>query len=1160
MKIYAFNQGVLRLWLPPKLLLIMTSKLFQLRSHNTVKKLLLVMKLIIVLLTTCLMQVSAAGFAQKLNYSKKNVTLEEVFKQITLQTGYNVLYSPQNIEESKKIDVNFRDADLEQVLEDITKGQRFEYTIDNKNIILKPKEEPTFLERLADHWASIDISGTVVDEKGIPLPGATVKAKGAKSVITDIKGRFMLENVVEGAMVTISYTGYVTLELSAKQSMGAIAMKLSDNPLDQVQIIAYGTQTKRYSLGNVVSVKAEDIEKQPVQNPLLALQGRVTGLEITQANGLNGSGVKVRIQGQNSIRNGSDPLIIIDGMPYPSQTLTSTSVGAGLIGFSGDIGGLSSVSQRGGAGNTLNYINPSDIESIEVLKDADATAIYGSRAANGAILITTKKGKAGDTQLDFNLQQGWGHVRKFMDLLNTEQYLEMRREAFKNDGLPIPSIVTNPNNTDYDLNGHWDTNSYTDWQKELIGGTAQYQNAILTLSGGSNMANFRLSGTYSRMGTVFPGRGAGNPSANLNFSISSTSANQKFTAQFSGSFMSNVNRLAGGDFTSTAVNKAPNAPGLYNADGSLNWAPTAAGVSSVFNPMASTLNKYELKTTNMIYSLALGYKILPGLEVKTNVGYTYMQMNEFFGATFAATKPEDKITTDPSAFRTVQYSNSNINSWNLEPQLNYRLSIDEHHFDALLGGTLQQNNGNGYYLSGSGYPNDFSLENPAAAASIAVGTSVIPVYKYLGAFARLNYRFKERYLLNIATRRDGSTRFGPANRFHNFASIAWGWIFTEEKLLKENLPFLSFGKLRGSFGTTGSDQIPDYRYLSLVNLYSGASIAYQGTVGYEFGVPGNPYLEWEEKKSLQLGIDLGFFKERVLIRANYVLNRTSNQLLQYDVPSIVGTEAIESNFPATLQNKGIELELRTANLKTAALQWSTSINLSVLRNKLVEFPNLENSTYANLLILDKPFNILKRRQFVGVDPVTGLYQVVGKSGPTSKRAESIIDAILIDYNPKYYGGLQNSISYKKFNVDFSLSFAKKIAPRYVASTSLPGSFGSGNGNQMLSVLQRWQQAGDQAEQQRFTQARGSAFDAAFLWVNSDARYVDASFISLKNVSLSYQLPYEWTRKVGLKSARIYSHAQNVWTFTKYKGFDPEVPGGSSLPPLRVITLGLQASL
>lgn len=1135
MEFNTFNLGIVRMRIKPKILLIM--------------------KLVIIMIFTCLMQVSASSLAQRITLSEKNVSLELLLKKIKQQTGYDVLYGDKVLNNDKKISVKLYNAPIVDALDMILEDQNLSYTVGDKTIVIKEKS-PTFLERLADRWAAIDITGTVVDDKGYPLPGATVKAKGAKAVITDIRGRFMLEHVEEGAIVMISYTGYVTLEMPAKQSMGTIALKLSDNPLDQVQIIAYGTQTKRYSLGNVVSVKAEDIEKQPVQNPLLALQGRVAGLEITQINGLPGSGVRVRIQGQNSIRNGTDPLYVIDGTPYASQTLKTTRVGQDLLGTSRNTADpINPDASPGGGGNPFNYINPSDIESIEVLKDADATAIYGSRAANGAILITTKKGKAGETQLDFNLQQGWGHVRKFMELLNTQQYLEMRREAFKNDGLPLPSLQTDPNNTDYDLNGHWDINAETDWQKELIGGTAKYTNAILTISGGSTSTNFRLSGTYNRMTTVFPGE-SGNPSANLHFAINNTSANQKFTIQFSGLFMSNVNRLPSGDLTSDAITRSPNAPSIYNADGSLNWAPTAAGSSTTINPLAYTVSKFKMKVSNMVSSLTLGYKILTGLEIKANMGYTNQQINEFSGRPLTRRPPEERISADPNSLREAYYSNSNINSWNVEPQLTYNRLFGLHQFNVLIGGTVHQNYGEGLAMTGYGYVNDASLESPKAAASIGVNNTLIPIYKYVGAFARLNYSLKARYLVNLTLRRDGSTRFGPGSRFHNFGSVAAGWIFTEEKLIKEKLPFLSFGKLRASYGTSGNDQIEDYLYLSLVDV-SGTP-AYQGTVGYSVSRLANAYLEWEEKKSLQMGIDLGFVKDRILLTANYVRNRTSNQLLPYDLPRIAGQTGIIANFPATLENSGVELNMQTVNLKSTAFEWRTSINLSLIRNKLIEFPNLENSVYARFLAVGKPFNILKRYQYIGLDPATGLHQFVGKNGPVSTEADASPNEAMIDPNPRYYGGLQNSVRYKNFSFSLSLSFAKKIVGRYV-NNAYPGQFEAGRGNQPVEVLNRWQQPGDVAEYSKFSQGTLLRENGQLWAQNSDQSYVDASFISLKNVSLSYQLPLQWVQKIALKSATIYTNTQNVFTWTKYKGFDPESPG-IGLPPLRIITLGIQASL
>ncbi|RZJ82635.1 MAG: SusC/RagA family TonB-linked outer membrane protein, partial [Chryseobacterium sp.] len=380
MKIYAFNQGVLRLWLPPKILLIM--------------------KMIIVLLTTCLMQVSAAGFAQKLSYSKKGASLEELFKQITLQTGYNVLYSPEKIEESKKIDVDFRNIGLKEALDRIIKNELFEYTIDDKNIIIKPKET-SFLDRVKDvtlnlfQGQAIDVYGRVVDENGSALAGATVRVKNGKgSAITGADGRFTIKNVENDAVLVISYLGYVNKEVAVNTDLTGIVMVLSDNKLDEVQVIAYGTQQKKFSTNTIATITAEEIARQPVSNPLLALHGKVPGLFISQVSGVNGSDVNVTIQGKNSLNSGNNPFYVIDGVPYSPQ-FTDFSLGSGAFrGFS----------------SSFNFVNPSDIERIDILKDADATAIYGSRGANGVVLITTKKGKPGRVKIGINANTGFTEV------------------------------------------------------------------------------------------------------------------------------------------------------------------------------------------------------------------------------------------------------------------------------------------------------------------------------------------------------------------------------------------------------------------------------------------------------------------------------------------------------------------------------------------------------------------------------------------------------------------------------------------------------------------------------------------------------------------------------------------------------------------------------
>nr|WP_199081765.1 SusC/RagA family TonB-linked outer membrane protein [Pedobacter sp. ASV19] len=506
------------------------------------------MKLTTMILLLALTTASATTYGQKITLSEKNATLKQLITKIRVQSGYGFLYTDDMLANTKPITVELKEASLEDALDAIFKNQPLEYAVEQKNIVIKIKS-PTFLERLANRWASIDANGRVVDSENRPLPGASVKVKKTgKGVSTDKDGRFFLRGVEEGAVLVVSFIGYLPKDVSASANMGSVVLEQSLSKLDEIQVIAYGTTTRRLSTGNISTVKAEDIDKQPVNNPLLALQGRVPGLFIEQATGFAGTGVKVRIQGTNSISNGNDPLYVIDGIPFTSQLLPGGNSIVGGSGGSGDNG--SSV------GNPLSFINPSDIESIDVLKDADATAIYGSRAANGAILITTKKGKAGDTRVNLNLQSGWAKVPRKQDLMNSQQYLEMRREAFRNDGIATPNPGPYMNS---DLNGNWDTSRYTDWQKELIGGTATYQNLNASVSGGNDRTTFLVGAGHHRETTVFPGKYSDNKTS-VHFSINNASVNQKFRIQFSGSYLLDDNKLPRNDLTYKAMQLAPVAP------------------------------------------------------------------------------------------------------------------------------------------------------------------------------------------------------------------------------------------------------------------------------------------------------------------------------------------------------------------------------------------------------------------------------------------------------------------------------------------------------------------------------------------------------------------------------------------------------------------------
>jgi TonB-linked SusC/RagA family outer membrane protein len=1111
-------------------------------------KTLLIMKLTVIMLVLSL-PIFAKGRAQeRVTLSEKNASLEVVLKEIQKQTGYQYFFQDKWKAIAKKIDISVSNAALDDVLSICFKDQPFTYTLINKIIVVQEKQLGKVQEDNDRHGEiPTTLGGKVRSETGAPLAGATVTLEGTKKGgITNNNGEFLLQDVKPGKYtLEVSFVGYEIYKedivVTGHTTNIFAVLKQAINSLDEAQVIAYGEVSKRLQTGNVTTVKAEDIEKQPVSNPMLALEGRVPGLFITQSNGLPGSGVTVRVQGQNSILSGNDPLYVVDGVPYPSQMLSTVS--GGPLGSSGGavFGGVAP-----GGGNPLSYINPADIESIEVLKDADATAIYGSRAANGAILITTKKGKAGQTKVDINLQQGWGKEARRLKLLNTQQYLQMRNEALKNDGLMPDST------SDFDLTA-WDPTRYTDWQKVLIGGTAQYNTINTSISGGTIGTQYLIGGTYHRETTVFPGDFA-DQKGSLHFNINNVSANQKFRIQLSGNYLVDNNQLPQSDQTSVAISLAPNSPALHNMDGSLNWAPTSSGASTFRNPLAYIYNSYQNRTTNLFSNAVLSYHILTGLEIRSSFGYTNLQTNEFFAFPLIANRPELR----PNTTRSAEYTNSMAHSWLIEPQVNYKKTIGEGKLEALVGTTVQQNNSNGEHLVGIGYNSDDVLADIHSAASVTVNSTTASVYKYNALFGRVNYNWKDKYIINLTARRDGSSRFGAQNQFHNFASAGGAWIVSQEGFIKENIAFISFGKLRASYGTTGNDQIGEYQFMNLYNPTS-ADVPYQNTTGIAPNSLLNPYLQWEETQKMQFGLDLGFSHDRILLTANYVHNRSSNQLLQYALPFITGFTAITQNFPATVQNTAWEFMLNTTNVKSKNFVWSSYFNLTIPQNKLVAFPNLASSTYSTSLIIGQPISIIRAFHFLGADPTTGVYQFASKTDPFNPVFPD--DAtVLIKMTPKFYGGLQNSFKYKGLQLDILFQFVKQTGINNLFNFNpVPGQFSSGYSNQPTTVLNRWQKPGDKSSVQRYN-SDGSLFISEYYAQSSDAGYSDASYIRLKNLSLSYALPMKSRQQPLLRNCIVYVQGQNLLTITRYLGLDPENQNASSLPPLRILMVGLRVGL
>lgn len=1121
---------------------------FAIRKHIPAIQLLRVMKLTACILIVACIHVSANSYSQTVSFSGKNVPIQSLFNSIEKQTGFSFFFNYALIKDTKPVTLDVVNVPMQDVLLEVLNVRGLDFYQTGKTVFIVKRQNLTNTQ-YNDITSSgignqlINVTGKVINMQGEVLAGASISLKNQnRGTLTDEKGIFEMKNVPYASKLEVSYAGYQKKEIAAVSGMMSVQLVVSTNQLDEMQVIAYGQTNARMSIGDVTTVKAVDIEKQPISNPLSALEGRVPGMFIAQGNGLSAGAMKVQIRGQNSISSyaGNDPLYIIDGVPYTSQLLPGLN---NILGSSGSSLSPSSY------GSSLSFINPADIESISVLKDADATSIYGSRAANGAILITTKKGKIGRTSVDLNARSGWGQVSRRLSLMNTQQYLAMRHEGIGND-----KLVTGTG--DYDINGTWDTTRNIDWQKVLIGGMAQYNDINTSVSGGEANLQYLIGATFHRETTVYSNDLSERKGA-IHFSINNISPNKKFRTQITGSYLIDNNRLPQLDLTSYAMTLPSNAPPLYLPDGELNWALSNTGTNTWINPLKNFSTNYIIKTNNLISNAILSYQILPGLSISSSFGYTNMQSNESMIFPSIAVTPQNRSIY----VRSARFGFNNINSWIVEPQLLYKRKFLKGTFDALLGATINQNNSNGLQITGSGQTSDQLLYDIKSATTLSIPSTTSAVYKYNAAFGRLSYNWNDQYLINLSIRRDGSSRFGSENQFHNFASVGAAWVFSNLNWTQKTLPFLSFGKFRGSYGTTGSDQIGDYKFM---NLYSVTNYLtpYQGISSLGPNGLSNPYLQWQNTKKLEFGTDIGLLNDRIIFNLNYYRNRCSNQLLAYPTPNLTGFGVVILNLPATVQNAGWEFLVTTINLKSKLFSWTTSINVSTSSNKLIAFPNLSTSSYSTYYIIGQPINYAQVYHYMGVNSSSGLYQFSDGKGGTTSMPETnplVTRTTMIRTAPAYFGGISNSFRYKGFSIDVFLQFVKQKGPNYYFGTFFPGVFNGGTSNQPTWLIDRWKMQGDDASHQKFS----SNFTGASQLTDaqqSDAAYTDASYIRLKNLSISWQIPERWQPKSIFQKVRVYIQGQNLLIFTHYKGLDPETLSSSSLPTLRVFAGGIQILL
>jgi TonB-linked SusC/RagA family outer membrane protein len=1108
------------------------------RRHG-ITKTLLVMKLTSILMLAACLQVAAHVHSQTVSFSGSNVSLEKIFSIVEKQTGYVFFYDEAILKDTRPVSIKAENYSLQLFLSCVLNNQPLKFSFQNKTIIISRKEVvlPPVADTTERPAAQPMLGGIVVDMNNMLLAGASVSVKGTgKSTITNGRGAFSIPMPAPKSKIVVSFVGYTTREVvlqEAEQQM-IIQLAVAVNVLDEEVVEAYGKTSKRLAVGNIVKVSGEDIQRQPVMNPLLALNGRVPGVLVTPTSGYQSAPVKVEIRGRNTIDKNlvSDPLYVIDGMP-----LTILDIGGSSLQSSYENGSTGFV-QAGLVSNTkgqspLFSINPADIESISVLKDAAATAIYGSRGANGVILITTKRTKPGKTRMNVNVQQAVSMAPKRWDLLKTPEYLQMRRETLKNDGTPL-TMAFIPELS-------WDTTRYTDWQKEMWG-VAKSTDASMSVSGGDRLTSFNIGAglTNSQDITTLNGK---NQRINFSSTITHRSSDQKLTIDLRALY---TNTYVKAIITPNVTALPPNAPPIFNEKGGLNYAEwNAVGLSTSF-PFDVILRPSIANTNFINASLRLSYVFAKGLTGSVNGGYNNAQTNTEYYQPIAALNPINNPTG------TAAFGNSSNNNWNVEPQLNYTTYVGTGRLEVMAGGTYQRSHTQGTTVVGAGYTNDALIQS-ISNAPIMSSSQDAAQKRYASIHGRINYNWQNKYILELAGNRDGSSSFGPGKQFGNFWSVGGAWIASEEEWLQPLLPsWWSYLKLNGSYGVTGLDAGASYQYLSEWKLPRTGMPNYNGIRPMAPVHAVNPDYQWQENKKINVDLNMGFLKDRITLTATWYRNRCNNQLTSIPIPSYTGFTGVLGNSPANVENSGWEGSVNAQVIATKNVSWTLGFNIGVNRNKLLDYPDFEFSSYYTTNLIGKSLNTVYLYHYLGVNPQTGRRAVydynhdgvitdVSKAPPASGADDKYI---AMDPTPRYSGGISSAVTYKRFSLNLFFNFKKQMGK--IPYTGTAGPIGN-----IPSYIynDHWQMPGDQTTYPRFITVPTTSEG---WFARSDGAYADASFIRCTNLAFSYSLPDAACKKLHIQGLAFSANMSNLFTITKYKGIDPDVLGFGNLPQPRTI--------
>lgn len=1098
-------------------------------------KYLKIMKLTIVLWMAALLQVSAATYAQKITLNVSNASLESVLNNLSQQSDYNFIYNVNMIREARPVTVSVKESDLEEVLRKCFKDQPLTYVLNGQTVVVKAKDAAKNDDRTivsTKDKADVTVSGKVTDSKGEPLPGVSVKIKGTTTgIATGTDGKFKLKLTDANATLVFTFVGFVTQEVNvAGKNQVDVVLLEQPSVLNEIVVVGYGTQQKKDLVSAVSTIKGEDIQKLPVATPNSLIQGRAAGIQVVQNSGAPGSAATVRIRGTTSITAGNDPLYIVDGVPVESGTLNS-------------------INQSGSQTNALAAINADDIESMQVLKDAGALAIYGSRAANGVVLITTKHGHKGSTSYNLNYYTGIQRddPSTRIKLMNSQQAIDLIQEGRANalsDGITslYGFLMPSPDGTLYN----------TDWQAALFR-QAPISNYEASVAGGENKMRFALSGSYmDQQGIIIQSgfkRGTGR--MNLDYDASSKI---KLGANLSVSRYNNQRVSTEDGATSiiqVALKKSPSLP-IYNPDGTYYQGD----VSGFNNPVAYPNKvRYTNQVSSVIGNVYGEYTIIPRLTLRSSFGVDYASViDQFF-------QPSDAVRNGAASGRAFT---SNVDGWVFENTLNYGFNLGKsHHFTALVGYSQQERTSYALSAAGNTYATD-NIYTLNAAATPTDANSSTSGYGLSSFFGRLSYNYADKYLLEGSARRDGSSRFGVNKRYTIFPAVSGAWRISNENFWNKK-SIINDLKLRGSVGKTGNQSIGDY---TAQGQYSTGAL-YLGQSGIALSVLPNPDLTWETTTQYDGAVDVSLWQSRVTLSLDLYVKNTSNLLLNVPLPSTAGFGSVLRNIGAT-QNKGLEISINTINFDKPDFSWSSNFNISFNRNKVVQLysgaSNIIIGTGSSLTGSLASYSLLQVGAPIGSFygwKESGVYRYsadnankitntsgVGTNGYIFKGGDMIFqdannngtidnnDRVIIgNANPKFTGGLTNSFKYKAFDLNILMTFSygndMVNGTRYTAE-SATGFQGS------IDLLRRWRNEGDITDI-----PRANYVDPAANRRFSNRWLEDGSYLRFKNVTLGYTLPKDLYSRLSIKSCRVYATAQNLLTFTRYTGYDPEASAFNS---------------